>query len=120
MCTCAFMKKNMWFPVSVPESCDEGSFRLVNGVIQNEGEIEVCINGVWGSICADQWDETDAYVLCQQLGYIDTGDNCFAQMLEMYTELCHWKYAFSITLEYRNSGFLSNISMGWPQSYNLL
>ena len=98
----------------MPESCDEGSFRLVNGVIQNEGEIEVCINGVWGSICADQWDETDAYVLCQQLGYIDTGDNCFAHMLEINTELCHRKYAYSITLEYRNSGFLSNIPMGRP------
>ena len=68
--------KNICVPISVPESCEEGSFRLVNGVIQNEGEIEVCINGVWGSICADEWDETDAYVICKQLDYINTGDNC--------------------------------------------
>ena len=84
MWTHIFMR-NVWLSVSVPESCDEGSFRLANGVIENEGEIEVCINGVWGSICADEWDETDAYVICKQLGYIDAGDNCVAQMLQICT-----------------------------------
>ena len=73
-------KKHLAFRPTVPEPCDEGSFRLVNGVIQNEGEIEVCINGVWGSVCANKWDETDAYVICKQLGYIDTGDSYCAHI----------------------------------------
>ena len=60
----------------MPESCEDESFSLVNGVLEYEGEIRVCINGVWGSICADEWDQTDAYVFCKQLGYTDTGDNC--------------------------------------------
>ena len=58
------------------ESCEEGSFRLANGMLEGEGEIEVCINSVWGNICADEWDQIDAYVVCKQLGYTDTGDNC--------------------------------------------
>ena len=31
--------------------------------------MEVCINGVWGSVCQAQFDITDVYVLCTQLGY---------------------------------------------------
>ena len=56
-----------------PTSCEEGAIRLVNGVIEHEGEIEICINGVWGSICLDGWDDTDAYVVCKQLGYAEHG-----------------------------------------------
>jgi deleted-in-malignant-brain-tumors protein 1 len=29
----------------------------------------VCVNGVWGSICDNGWDKTDAYVVCKQLGF---------------------------------------------------
>ena len=45
----------------------------MNGVIEHEGKIEICVNGVWGSICPDGWDDTDAYVVCKQLGYADQG-----------------------------------------------
>ena len=31
--------------------------------------MEVCINGVWGSVCWPQFDITDVYILCSQLGY---------------------------------------------------
>ena len=31
--------------------------------------MEVCINGVWGSVCQAQLDITVVYVLCTQLGY---------------------------------------------------
>lgn len=45
----------------------------MNGIIEKEGEIEMCVNGVWGSICPDGWDDTDAYVICKQLGYAEQG-----------------------------------------------
>ena len=37
------------------------------------GRIELCINGTWGTICNDFWDNEDASVLCGELGYSPYG-----------------------------------------------
>ena len=58
---------------TAPGVCSEGAVRLMDGVIQQEGRIEVCSNGVWGSVCDQAWDKTDAHILCQELGYGDLG-----------------------------------------------
>ena len=49
-------------------NCEEGAVRLKDGKIGQEGRIEVCSNNVWGSICGDGFDKTDAYVVCKELG----------------------------------------------------
>ena len=50
-------------------SCDDGDVQLVGGKTEREGRVEICYNGVWGSVCADGWDEVNANVVCVQLGY---------------------------------------------------
>lgn len=32
------------------------------------GQVEVCVNNVYGAICNSRWDERDAGVVCRQMG----------------------------------------------------
>ena len=48
--------------------CNHSDIRLVDGQNSNEGRVEICIDGVWGSVCDDNWDYKDASVACRQLG----------------------------------------------------
>ena len=47
--------------------------RLVDGVLEQEGRVEVCVSGVWGSICGTGWNGVDGYVLCKQAEFDDAG-----------------------------------------------
>ena len=57
-------------------SCTHGTLRLVGGQSANEGRVEICINGVWGTVCHDGWDNNDARVVCRQLGLPYAGIAC--------------------------------------------
>lgn len=53
--------------------CDDGDVRLVNdsdkagGMVK--GRLELCWNNTWGTVCDKNWTDTDALVVCKQLGF---------------------------------------------------
>ena len=55
------------------QSCTNGTVRLVNGSLESAGRVEICINGVWGTVCDSYiyfyYRDNVASVVCRQLGY---------------------------------------------------
>ena len=49
--------------------CTDGDVRLVNGSIPAEGRVEMCLEGLWSTVCDLGWSIQDARVVCAQLNY---------------------------------------------------
>ena len=54
-------------------TCTQGAIRLQGGTA-TQGRVEICNNNVWGTVCDDRWDSTDARVACQQLGLLSSSE----------------------------------------------
>ena len=57
----------LFFDTSVNSivNCTYGDVRLVGGSTEYEGRLEVCINGVWGTVCDNEWEIVMVYTGCK-------------------------------------------------------
>lgn len=51
----------------------DGGIRLVGGVNNNEGRVEICRRNEFGTVCDQMWDRIDASIVCRQLGLSHSG-----------------------------------------------
>ena len=53
-------------------NCSDGELRLSGAALTNQGRLEVCVNGAWGSVCDSQgvFTTDEAKVACRQLGIL--------------------------------------------------
>ena len=56
-------------------ACTSGDIRLVNGLSNLEGRVEICDNAAWGTVCDYHWGTVDANVACGQLGFSRSGEH---------------------------------------------
>ena len=93
-----------------------GEIQLANGD-RNEGRVEICFNGHWGTVCHNSWDYRDAEVVCRQLGFGSTGTfqnhpcMCFSMFPSFSRMGTILLYAFCMDIcimliEYRRSVYL--------------
>ena len=55
--------------------CKDGDVRLADGT-GTSGRVEICVSGVWGTVCDNFWGDDDARVVCRKLGFVDECKNC--------------------------------------------
>ncbi len=53
--------------------CSTGDIRLAGSDTSLAGRVEVCYDGVWGTVCGDHWGKGEATVTCKTLGFSSTG-----------------------------------------------
>ena len=69
---------------TISASCSDGDIRLVNGVMQYDGLVEVCFDQKWGTVNGNRWSDVDTQLVWRHLGYQTTG-TCIHQMLLQYS-----------------------------------
>ena len=61
--------------------------RLVNGVVDREGRLEVCVSGIWGRICSQQFSRSAARIACIQANFTDVEGNMKSNYVCYWTDL---------------------------------
>ena len=77
--------------------CENGTVRLVDGAINvTEGRLEICVNGMWGTVCNDGPTDNDGFdidaarVVCRQLGFPEDRELLIISVSGRYLDSCQY------------------------------
>ena len=59
----------LFFSAASCPADEEGQIKLINGNSPLNGRVEICIDGLRGTICDQRWGRREAVVVCRQLGH---------------------------------------------------
>ena len=45
---------------------------MIGGEKEGEGRVELCVDGFWGTVCGDGFDQKAAFVICRHFGFHKT------------------------------------------------
>lgn len=71
---CTFCLRDYNFFSLLYTGCNRWDIRLAEGRNPLEGRVEICLNDVWATVCNQYWDNTDARVVCRQIGFSTAGN----------------------------------------------
>ena len=72
---------------AAPPECEEGSLRLMDGAIDNEGRVEICLEGVWGTVLSSSnWTSLEAHVACKQVNLGTSGKSEYTRKSDTYMQ----------------------------------
>ena len=91
--------------------CKNGEVRLVEGESEKEGRLEICFDHRWGTVSSDGWSETEAKVVCNDLGYELMNGKSF----NIGTIIMHSTFFFS-----KANGYLPRPALSKPTYINTL
>ena len=85
--------------------------RLTGGETEHEGIVELCVSGTWRHVGNNNWDDTDANVVCQHL----SDDTKCKIHLSIHYMHCVWcQFMISYVFKYSYICLLS-IQIHMPQ-----
>ena len=60
--------------ILIIDDCYDGDMRLINGLTEAEGRVEICTEGRWATLCGKLWTENNTVVVCRYFGFSDIID----------------------------------------------
>ena len=85
--------------------CEEGDVRVAGGTASG-GHVEMCIDEVWSSLCAQQWTALNTEVVCRQLEYDSSG--------AVFTYMVFWNL-ITHKINYYNLQHTNSCNLVYPQ-----
>ena len=55
-------------------NCNDGNIRVID-TTDDSGRVQICENGIYNSICSEQWTDSNAEVVCRELGLVPQGNS---------------------------------------------